>query len=159
MSTASIIANYIEHNRCLGKCFASEETILTAFGRSVGNVPMRNIRPAMISQFLDRNGTSEETVRKKHHVLAGFFRFAVTRRRLRASPMPSYERKHGAASYTPYIYSEAGGYSQRCRRRLVRVPISMRTHCARFCCSCTVPDCVEGKLSASSSKTSIFRNL
>lgn len=63
MSTASIIANYIEHNRCLGKRFATEETILTAFGRSVGDVPLRHIRPAMISQFLDRNGTNEATVR------------------------------------------------------------------------------------------------
>ena len=97
MSTVSIIANYIEHNRCLGKRFATEETILTAFGRSVGDVPLRHIRPAMISQFLDRNGTNEATVRKKHRVLAGFFRFAVTRRRLRASPMPSCERKRGAA--------------------------------------------------------------
>jgi integrase len=94
---------------CFGhaKRFATEETILTAFGRSVGDVPLRHIRPAMISQFLDRNGTNEATVRKKHRVLAGFFRFAVTRRRLRASPMPSCERKRGAASYTPYIYSEA----------------------------------------------------
>jgi hypothetical protein len=41
-------------------------------------VPLRHIRPAIISQFLDRNGTNEATVRKKHRV-AGFFRFAVTR--------------------------------------------------------------------------------
>ena len=56
MNTASIIANYIEHNRCLGKRYVTEATILTAFGRSVGDVPLRDIRPAMISQFLDRNG-------------------------------------------------------------------------------------------------------
>jgi integrase/recombinase XerD len=107
MSTASIIANYIEHNRCLGKRFATEETILTGFGRSVGDVLLRDIRHAMISQLLDRSGTNEATVRKKHRVLAGFFRFAVTRRRLTASPMPRFEWKRGAASYTPYIYSEA----------------------------------------------------
>ena len=83
MNTASIIANYIEHNRCLGKRYVTEETILTAFGRSVGDVPLRDIRPAMISQFLDRNAANEATVRKKHSVLEGFFRFAVTRRRLR----------------------------------------------------------------------------
>jgi integrase len=33
--------------------------------------------------------------------------YAVTRRRLKASPMPSSERRRGAPSFTPYIYSEA----------------------------------------------------
>ena len=77
MNTASIIANYIEHNRCLGKRYVTEATILTAFGRSIGDVPLHD-PPAMISQFLDHNGVNEATVRKKHRVLAGFFRFAVT---------------------------------------------------------------------------------
>ena len=49
-------------------------------------------------------------------------------------------------------------YSQRYRRRPARVPTSMRTLCARYCCSCTAPDCVEGKLGVSRSKTSMFHN-
>jgi integrase/recombinase XerD len=107
MSPDNTIASYIDHKRCLGMRFVAEAAILAAFSRSIGDVPLRDIRPAMISRFLDRNGTCEETVRKKHRVLAGFFRFAVTRRRLRASPMPRCVRKRGASSYTPYIYSEA----------------------------------------------------
>lgn len=107
MRTASIVADYIRHNRSLGKRFAAEQWILSAFCRSVGNVPLRDIRPAMITRFINREGTCDETIRKKHRVLARFFRYAVTRRRLRASPLPSWERKRGAGSYTPYIYSEA----------------------------------------------------
>jgi integrase/recombinase XerD len=107
MSTASIIADYIRHSRSLGKRFAAEQWILSAFCRSVGNASLRDIRPAMIARFVNREGTCDETIRKKYRVLAGFFRYAVTRRRLRVSPMPSCERKLGAASYTPYIYSEA----------------------------------------------------
>jgi integrase/recombinase XerD len=61
----------------------------------------------MISRFLDRDGACDETVRKKHYVLAAFFRFAVTRRLLATSPMPRCTRKCGPSSYTPYIYSEA----------------------------------------------------
>ena len=61
----------------------------------------------MITRFVNRDGTSVETIAKKHRVLAGFFRYAVTRCRLKASPMPSFERKRGAASFTPYIFSEA----------------------------------------------------
>ena len=107
MSTDSTIADYIQHNRSLGKRFVAEETVLLAFSRSVGKVPLRDIRPAMITRFVNREGTSDETIAKKHRVLAGFFRYAVTRRRLKASPMPSFERKRGAASFTPYIFSEA----------------------------------------------------
>jgi len=107
MSTADSIAAYIEHKRCLGKRFANEGAILAAFTRSIGDLPLRDIRPTMIARFLDRDGTCDETVRKKRRVLAGFFRFAVARHRLRASPMPRCVRKRGASSYTPYIYSEA----------------------------------------------------
>jgi integrase/recombinase XerD len=107
MSTAEIIANYIEHKRVLGMRFATENAILIAFGRFVGNVALCEIRSATISRFVDRGGTSDETARKKHHVLARFFRFAVTRHLLKTSPMPNRVRKHHASSYIPYIYSEA----------------------------------------------------
>jgi integrase/recombinase XerD len=105
VSTASTIADYIRHNRSLGKRFVAEKAILSAFRRSVGTVPLRGIRPAMIMRFVYRGG-SAETIARKHRVLAGFFRYAVTRRRLTASPMPSFERKRGAALFTPYIFSE-----------------------------------------------------
>jgi integrase/recombinase XerD len=107
VSTASTIADYIRHNRSLGKRFAAEEAILIAFSRSVGKVPLHGIDAAMITRFINRDGTSVETIAKKRRVLTGFFRYAVTRCRLKASPMPSFERKRGAASFTPYIFSEA----------------------------------------------------
>ena len=107
MSTASTITDYIGHHRSLGKRFRAEQAILSAFRRFVGKVPLRGISAAMITQFIDREGTSAETRARKHRVLAGFFRYAVTRRRLKASSMPSIERKRGAASFTPYIFSEA----------------------------------------------------
>lgn len=107
MSTVSTIADYIRHNRSLGKRFVAEQWILSAFGRSVGKVSLGDIRPAMITRFVNREGTCDETISKKHRVLAGFFRYAVARHRLRASPMPCCERRRGAASFTPYIYSEA----------------------------------------------------
>ena len=74
MSTTSTIADYIQHNRCLGKRFVTEERILSAFSRSVGNVPLHGIDPAMITRFVNRGGTGVETIAKKHRVLAGFDR-------------------------------------------------------------------------------------
>jgi integrase len=107
MSTTSTIAKYVQHNRNLGKRFVTEETILIAFSRSIGKVPLHVVRPAMITRFVSRDGTSVETIAKKRRVLASFFRYAVTRCRLETSPMPSFERKRGSASFTPYIFSEA----------------------------------------------------
>ena len=107
MSTASTIADYIRHKRSLGMRFIAEATILSAFSRSVGKMPLRDIRPAMITRFVYREGAGAETIAKKHRALAGLFRYALTRRRLNASPMPSFECRRGATSFTPYIYSTA----------------------------------------------------
>ncbi len=107
MSTTSTIAAYIQHNRNLGKRFVAEEAILLAFSHSIGKLALHGIRPAMITRFVNRDGTSAETIAKKRRVLAAFFRYAVTRCRLKASPMPSFERRHGATSFTPYIFSDA----------------------------------------------------
>jgi integrase/recombinase XerD len=107
MSTNSTIADYIQHNRNLGKRFIAEEAILLAFSRSVGQASLHGIHPAMITRFVDRDGASVETIARKRRALVGFFRYAVTRCGLKASPMPSFERKRGAASFTPYIFSEA----------------------------------------------------
>jgi integrase len=107
MSLEDIIANYITQQRSLGKRYLAEANILAAFRRSVGDVPVRNIRPEMISRFVDRGGTGYETRSRKYRVLAGLFFFAVTRRLLRTSPMPERRRKRVYPTYIPYIYSEA----------------------------------------------------
>ena len=107
MSTASAIADYIRHSRSLGKRFIKEESILSAFSRSVGTIPLCDINPAMIRHFANRDGISDATKAKKYSALKGLFRYALTRGQLKSSPMPSFERTRGASSFTPYIYSEA----------------------------------------------------
>ncbi len=107
MSLEDIIASYITQQRSLGKRYSAEATILASFRSSVRGVPLRDIRPEMISRFVDRGGTGVETRSKKYRVLSGLFFFAVTRRHLRTSPMPERPRKRAYSSYVPYIYSEA----------------------------------------------------
>ena len=107
MSLEHIIANYIAQQHSLGKRYSAEVTILAAFRLSVSDVRLRDIRPEMISRFVERGGTSDETRSKKFRVLSGLFRFAVTRHHLKTSPMPRCPRKRTHSSYVPYIYSEA----------------------------------------------------
>src|SRR5450432_3538084 len=106
MSLEDIIANYIAQQRSLGKRYSAEVKILAAFRLSVSDVRLRDIRPEMISRFVERGGTSDETRSKKFRVLSGLFLFAVTRHQLRTSPMPQRPRKRAYSSYVPYIYSE-----------------------------------------------------
>ncbi len=117
MSLGDITANYIAQQRCLGKRFSAEATLLAAFKSAVSDVPLRDIRPDMISRFVDRDGTSDETKHKKYRVASGLFRFAVTRDLLKASPLPQPPRMRCCSSYTPYIYSEA-----ELKRLLVTIP-------------------------------------
>ena len=105
MKTVAATTSYIEHNRHLGKRFNTEEAVLTAFSRSLGDVSLGRIRPVMISRFLDREGTSDATVSRKRRVLAGFFRFAVSRHLLHLASR--CVRKGRPSSCTPHIYSEA----------------------------------------------------
>ena len=44
MSLDEIIAKYIAQQRCLGKRFSAEATLLAAFKRAVSDVPLRDIR-------------------------------------------------------------------------------------------------------------------
>jgi integrase len=107
MSLEDIIANYITQQRSLGKRYLAEANTLKAFRKSVGDVPIHDIDPEMISRFVERDGTSYETRNKKYRALAGLFFFAVTRRLLRTSPLPARRRKRVYPTYIPYIYSEA----------------------------------------------------
>ncbi len=107
MNLEDLIANYIAHQRSLGKRYLGEANTLKAFGRSIGNIPVRDVRPEMILRFVDRGGTSYETRSKKYRTLSYLFLFAVTRAYLRTSPMPKRPRKRVYPSFVPYIYSEA----------------------------------------------------
>ena len=118
MSLEDIIASYIMQQRSLGKRYLAEANILKAFGRSVGDVPVRDIRPEMITHFADRGATGYETSSKKYRALAGLFSFAVSRRLLKTSPMPQ-RRRRIYQTFIPYIYSEA-----ELKRLLAAIPVA-----------------------------------
>jgi integrase/recombinase XerD len=118
MTLEDIIANYITQQRSPGKRYLAEANILKAFGRSVGDAPVRDIRPEIISRFVDRGATSYETRSKKYRALEGLFFFAVSRHLLKISPMPR-RQKRVYPTFTPYIYSEA-----ELKRLLAAIPIA-----------------------------------
>jgi integrase/recombinase XerD len=125
MNTASIIADFVKHRRNLGQRFVHEEGILTAFCRSISNAALKDISPASISRFVNRAGTGARTRANKHSALAGFFRYAVSRQRLKTSPMPQLEVKRSASSFTPHIFSNV-----ELKRMFAAVPAAAGTNTA-----------------------------
>jgi hypothetical protein len=125
MSLEDIIANYIAQQRSLGKRYSAEVKILAAFRLSVSDVRLRDIRPEMISRFVERGGTSDETRSKKFRVLSGLFLFAVTRHQLRTSPMPQRPRKRTYSITTPRLRRPACAFALPDRRET-----ASRTHSA-----------------------------
>ena len=73
MSTASTIADYIRHKRSLGIRFDHGATVLSTFSRSVGKMPLRDIRPETITRFINREGISADTMAKQHGVRRASF--------------------------------------------------------------------------------------
>jgi integrase/recombinase XerD len=106
MTLGKAITRYIEHGRYLGKRLTAESAILARFCRLIGDVPLRDVSAETVERFLDVKGKSSNTIDRRHRALAGFFRFAVSRQLLKASPMPQRLRRLDR-SFTPYIYSRA----------------------------------------------------
>ena len=148
MSLEEIIASYIDQQRSLGKRYLAEANILAAFRRSVGDVPVRDIRSEMISRFVDRDGTGYEARNRKYRVLSGLFFFAVTRRRLRHLRCPGVRESVPVHPLCPtsILRRSSNGFSQRFRqRRRVHSMQSMPIRFVYFFCFYTVPGCAAAR--------------
>jgi integrase/recombinase XerD len=107
MRLKDIITSYLAQQRSLGKVYRWEACTLAGFEKFTGDVPIHDIHPDVILDFMNRGRTTHETRSMKYRVLAGLFRFAVARDHLRASPMPKSPRVRVHSSFVPYIYSMA----------------------------------------------------
>ncbi len=106
MKTSAAVSAYIVHNRTLGKKYVWQATLLAAFTRSVGDVGLHRITPAMIKTFVNHGQVRDINKRIRYSVPARFFRHLVTRGRLNASPMPTLIWQRTEPPRTLHIYSE-----------------------------------------------------
>jgi len=103
MNLAEIIDSYVSHQRSLGMRFDSSAKILRSFQRAVGAIEADQIDEKAVRKFLDRSGLTA-TWHTRYYALNGFFRFAMQRGLLEASPLP-YRIPKRPSYATPYIYS------------------------------------------------------
>jgi integrase/recombinase XerD len=105
MRLSAVVALYLSYKRALGYRFRTEEAVLRAFCKAVGDKPITIIEPGPVLAFLNGNGPVTEYWAKKYRVLSGFYRFALARGLADQLPLPSAIPKPTAPALVPYIYS------------------------------------------------------
>ena len=106
MNLSTAISRYLSHMRALGHRFKTEGHLLKAFCEAVGDLPLDDIEAGPVLAFFNRTGSVTEYWVKKHYVLSGFYRFAVTRGLVTRSPLPRQIPARTDPAFEPYIYSE-----------------------------------------------------
>jgi len=102
---SAAIQEYIEYKRSLGMLYRDSEGRLKALLRQIGDVELPAITAQQVREYL--NGTSGQVTRlwfTKHSALLGFFRYAVSRRYMEHSLVPTTLPKK-PPRLTPYLYS------------------------------------------------------
>jgi len=106
MNLSKAISLYLSHMRSLGHRFISEDRLLKAFCKAVGDLPLETIESGAVLAFFNRTGSVTEYWVKKHSVLTGFYGFAMARGLVVGSPLPLQIPTQTDPAFQPYIYSE-----------------------------------------------------
>jgi site-specific recombinase XerD len=104
MKLAQAVAAYVASKQSLGMRFATEARTLKSFCRALGEVDIDQIEAKRVRTFLDGNGPVTRFWHRKMGVLRGFYRFAVARGYVTASPLPTTVPQL-PPPFIPYIYS------------------------------------------------------
>jgi integrase/recombinase XerD len=104
MTLTDAIEAYLTLKRSLGAVFTSQASILRAFGRTLGDIPLDAVSPEACSTYCRGTGLPTRHWENKHHTLRGFFNYLQSRGYIAASPLqePGPRALH---AFQPYIYS------------------------------------------------------
>ena len=109
MKLHDAVTRYIDHKRALGMRFKTEDFILRALCRALGDVTLTQIHAEPMTAFLNGRNPLEITAawHKKYSVIRGFYRFVLARGMAQASPLPRHAPQCTAPAFVPYIYSQS----------------------------------------------------
>jgi site-specific recombinase XerD len=133
MKLQSLIERYITYRQTLGEKFQTNAIILRAFGRTIGaRADIAAVRAEQVRAFLDGTRPITSAWHVRHNALLGFYRYAVTRGYVTASPLPTVLPQR-PPPFVPHIYTQdelrrllrATESYQRIRSRME--PVTMRT--------------------------------
>jgi integrase len=105
MRLDTLIGNYTAYRKALGESFRTQSQILKAFRRAIGaETEVTDILPGQVNTFLHGAGPIKPFWHAKYDVLAGLFRYALSRGLVRTSPLPTV-KPQCTRSFVPYIYT------------------------------------------------------
>jgi integrase/recombinase XerD len=104
MKLTEVIDTYVGFQRSLGIKFESAACLLRQFGRTMGDIPIDEVRPQEVAAFLRGRGRLTATWRCRYNVLSGLYRFAISRGLIDTSPLP-VSRPQLPPPQSPYVYS------------------------------------------------------
>jgi site-specific recombinase XerD len=107
MTLPTLVSLYISHKRAMGHRFRTEDAVLRAFCRAVGDEPLASVDVEPVLAFLNGAGPVTTYWIKKYHVLSGFYRFALARGFVSSVPLPHSIPRLTEPAFVPYIYSHA----------------------------------------------------
>ena len=104
MNLQDVIEAYIAFKRALGVRLESEDGVLRAFCRSVGETTIGRVQPEAVRMFIAGRGPVTRSWKQRASVLRSFFRYAVGRNFVAAAPLPTVTPKF-PATRMPHVYS------------------------------------------------------
>jgi integrase/recombinase XerD len=120
MTLHALVTQYIAFRESHGEDFRSQARLLRQFSRAMGTArEAHEVQPERVRTFLDGSRALSSYWHRKQSILRGFYRYAITRGLLTASPLPVQAPKRPLAM-TPYIYTHEE------LRRLLEATTSLR---------------------------------
>ncbi|PQV44137.1 tyrosine-type recombinase/integrase [Paraburkholderia sp. BL21I4N1] len=104
MKLATVIEAYIVLQQSLGLRSKTARRTLRRFERQMGHVHIADVQSGAVLKFLQGAGPLSSTWRTKYRLLAGLYRYAISRGHVTVSPLPAVLPKF-PLQQTPYIYS------------------------------------------------------
>jgi site-specific recombinase XerD len=104
MKLSQAIAQYVELKQSMGARFHTEQVILSAFAKAMGNIDCEEVQSNRVYAYLAGSGPTTLFFHRKHQALSGFYRYAVGRGYVSSSPLPNNLPKP-SKPFVPYIYS------------------------------------------------------
>lgn len=104
MKLAQLIAQYVAFRKSLGEDFESDARLLQSFSSIVGEADITDVQADRVKAFLDGRRPLTRYWHRKHAVLRGFYRYAMSRGYVSATPLPAIVPKQ-PERFVPYIYS------------------------------------------------------
>lgn len=104
MKLSQVIAQYIELKQSMGMRFRTEQVILRAFSKAMGDITLEAVEADRVFVYIAGTGPVTRFWHRKQEALRGFYRFAVGRGYVATAPLPTFLPKP-PKSFVPYVYS------------------------------------------------------